>query len=186
MGCTLTKICNVSKNGESDGKIQWRVLLGEYDSSEKYCYKISKIDSCDDTNNNDTFEINYEDVYEENGLPYIDICAVNLSAGVYNLQLFRKNEDLNLLDFLYTLIYTYCNTSVREPDKLQMILTNNKKISCCKSKSDLTIFGGVIPYQVFCNDVDISNNYSSVCIQKCKKNKIKVIDANNCMITKCF
>ena len=75
-----------------------------------------------------------------------------------------------------------CSGYVREPDKLQMIISNNKQTCCCKSKADLTIIGGVAPYTVCVNNVDVSESYSSICIFNCKVNKIKVIDANGCEI----
>jgi hypothetical protein len=66
-----------------------------------------------------------------------------------------------------------------------MIVSNNNQIDCCKYKADLTIIGGVSPYNVWVN-CKKKSNYSNLCLYNCKKNVIKVIDANGCVITKCL
>lgn len=192
MGCNLTKICNVTKNGGNDGKLEWNIILNkDYldDSNNQYCYKVYKIDVCDEPIEAASGEITEENFIESNLIYTANIVVENLSAGHYKLDIFRKEygqviEDYNYEGDEYELLFLLSNCSgyVREPDKLQMIISNNKQTCCCKSKADLTIIGGVAPYTVCVNNVDVSESYSSICIFNCKVNKIKVIDANGCEI----
>lgn len=186
MGCNLTKICNVTKNGESDGKLEWNIFLDKdylYDSNNQYCYKVFQIDVCGEPVEVRSGEITESNFIESNNsLNIAKIVVDNLPAGHFKFDILGKEygqivegDEIGLL-----LVLSNCSGTVREPDKLQMIISNNKQISCCKSKSDLTIVGGVAPYTVCVNNVDVSESYSRICLHNCKVNKIKVTDANGC------
>ena len=192
MGCNLTKICNVTKNGGNDGKLEWNIILyKDYlnDSNNQYCYKVFKIDVCDEPIEVGSGEITEENFIDSNLIDTAKIVVENLSAGHFKLDIFRKEygqvvEDYEGDEYVLLLLLSNCSGYVREPDKLQMIISNNKQTCCCKSKADLTIVGGVAPYTVCVNNVDVSESYSSICLFNCKVNKIKVIDANGCEICK--
>lgn len=187
-GCYLTQICNVTKNGENDGILVWNILLEknvieEIETNYQYCYKVYKIDDCEDPIEVNSGEITYENCIDSD-LDIVQVKVENLSAGHFKLDIFLKNngqvdkEDIEINKF----IYSSCSGYVREPDQLQMIISNNKQTCCCKSKADLTIIGGVAPYTVYVNQIDVSESYSSICLFNCKVNKIKVSDANGCEI----
>ena len=194
MGCNLTKICNVTKNGGNDGKLEWNIFLNkDYldDTNNQYCYKVFQIDVCGEPIEVSSGEITEENFIDSNLIfnEYIaQVIVENLPAGHYKLDIFRKesgqviDEQINNEEDLIIYLLSNCSGYVREPDKLQMIISNNKQTCCCKSKADLSIVGGVAPYTVCVNNIDVSESYSSICLFNCKVNKIKVTDANGCEI----
>jgi len=184
MGCNLTKICNVTKNGGNDGKLEWNIYLDEEyldDTNNQYCYKVFKIDVCGEPIEVSSGEITEENFIDSNLIDTAKIVVDNLYAGHFKLDIFRKENGQVVEDEDGELL-SNCSGYVREPDKLQMIISNNKQTCCCKSKADLTILGGIAPYTVCVNNVNVSESYSSICLFNCKVNKIKVTDANGCEI----
>lgn len=198
MGCNLTKICNVTKNGGNDGKLEWNIILNEdylNDSNNQYCYKVYKIDVSGEPIEVSSGELTQANVIDSN-IDMAKIVVEELPAGHFKLDVFIKEngqvvDDDNYDDYddilqllSSKLLASNCSGYVREPEKLQMIISNNKQNCYCTSNADLTIIGGVTPYTVLVNNVNVSESYSSICLFNCKVNKIKVTDANGCVICK--
>lgn len=171
--CRLENVKNITCFGKKDGLIKFRLYPENkfVPENTKCLYQLIKINPDKNKIIKDFTEIKLEDQIDGKFFVTIE----NLCAGTYQIGIFTQENTDEPIQI------DACIGIIMEPPKLEVIMYNKKKVNRCKYIADITVIGGVKPYKYYlnCKEYKCVDHINYL---NCKKNVLKVVDANGCTI----